>query len=100
MPAISEDALVAMRQNIEALALEVALRDFTSLEEIQTLASLLLQLREQATAAGMDAPAEIAAAVSREIEDAPDLLTLEQLLRDTVAAMQHLAAEPGCAIEA
>jgi two-component system chemotaxis sensor kinase CheA len=74
--------LDSLRQNIEALALEVALRDLSSPERIQPLVPMLAQLRTQALSAGLHAVAEVAAS-------APDT---ESGLRDVVSRMQKLLA--------
>ena len=52
--------LASLRQSIEALALEVALRDLSSPERIQPLVPMLAQIRRQAESAGMTAVAETA----------------------------------------
>src|ERR1700690_3017176 len=74
--------LASLRQNIEALALEVALRDLSSPERIQPLVPMLAQLRREAVAAGLTAVAELAAG-------APDT---ESGLREVVSRMQQLLA--------
>jgi two-component system chemotaxis sensor kinase CheA len=72
--------LDSLRQNIEALALEVALRDLSSPERIQPLTPMLAELRQQALSAGLHAVAEVAAT-------APET---ETGLRDVVSRMQQL----------
>ena len=52
--------LASLRQSIEALALEVALRDLSSPERIQPLVPMLAEIRRQAESAGMTAVAETA----------------------------------------
>jgi two-component system chemotaxis sensor kinase CheA len=78
-------AIALLRQSIEALALEVALRDLSSPERIQALDPMLGQIRQEAAAAGLPA----AAAVAVEIAGA----TSQQALRDGVCRLQQLAAE-------
>jgi two-component system chemotaxis sensor kinase CheA len=75
-------SLASLRQNIEALALEVALRDLSSPERIQPLVPMLAQLRREAVAAGLPAVAELAA-------NAPET---ESGLREVVSRMQQLLA--------
>ncbi len=53
-----------VRQNIEALALEVALRDLSSPERIRPLVPMLDQIRRQAESAQMTAVAEAASVTS------------------------------------
>ena len=85
MPNNADSILLAsLRQSIEALALEVALRDLSSPERIQPLAPMLAQIRRQAESAGMTAVAETASI-------APDT---EPALRDALSRMQQLLAEP------
>jgi two-component system chemotaxis sensor kinase CheA len=76
--------LAALTQSIDALALEVALRDLSSAERIQPLVPMLAAIRGQAESAGMTAIAE-AAAVAPETEPG---------LRDLVSCMQQLLAAP------
>jgi len=58
MPNNADSTLLAsLRQSIEALALEVALRDLSSPERIQPLVPMLAQIRRQAESAGMTAVA-------------------------------------------
>lgn len=72
--------LDSLRQNIEALALEVALRDLSSPERLQPLAPMLAELRQQALSAGLHAVAEVAASAPQS----------ETGLRDVVSRMQQL----------
>jgi two-component system chemotaxis sensor kinase CheA len=74
--------LASLSQSIEALALEVALRDLSSPERIQPLAPMLAQIRLQAESAGMTAVASAASTV-------PDT---EPGLRDVVSCLQQLMA--------
>ena len=61
MPNHSDCILLdALRQSIEALALEVAFRDLSSPERIQPLVPMLAQIRRQAESAGMTSLAEAA----------------------------------------
>ena len=53
MPKHDPALLDSLRQNIEALALEVALRDLSSPERVQPLAPMLAELRQQALLAGL-----------------------------------------------
>jgi two-component system, chemotaxis family, sensor kinase CheA len=76
--------LASLRQSIEALALEVALRDLSSPERIQPLVPMLAQIRRQAESAGMTAVAETASI-------SPDS---EPALREALSRMQQLLAEP------
>src|SRR5690242_12969797 len=84
--------LESLRQSIEALALEVALRDLSSPERIQPLAPMLVAVRQAAEAAGMTAVAETASTFVGQIESGPG--AIEQALRDAVSRMQQLIAEP------
>jgi len=85
MPNNADSSLLAsLRQSIEALALEVALRDLSSPERIQPLVPMLAQIRRQAESAGMTAVAEMASI-------APDS---EPALREALSRMQLLLAEP------
>ena len=77
-------AIAALRLSIEALALEVTLRDLSSLERIQALDPMLGQIRREAAAAGLPA----AVAVVAELEVA----TSEQELRDAICRLQQLAS--------
>jgi two-component system chemotaxis sensor kinase CheA len=97
----SSTPLDALHQSIEALALEVALRDFSSLDRIQPLVPMMAHVREQAEAAGKSAVANTASAFSRKIEGAPesDLPSIEPALREAIALMQQLIAEPDRAPE-
>jgi two-component system, chemotaxis family, sensor kinase CheA len=79
-----DSTVQSLRQTIEALALEVALRDLSSPERIQPLVPMLAQIRRQAESAGMTAVAETAAI-------APDT---EPGLRDIVSRMQQLLDAP------
>src|SRR5437016_1210620 len=90
-----DQSITTLREEIGSLALEVALRDFSSLERMQPLLSILAQLQEQAAAAGVTAVAETASAISRKIEDATqaDFASIGQALRDAVARMQQLTDE-------
>src|SRR5579863_5656174 len=74
----------SLRQSIEALALEVALRDLGSPERIQPLVPMLAEIRRQAESAGMTAVAATASL-------APDT---ESGLREVVSRMQELLAAP------
>jgi two-component system chemotaxis sensor kinase CheA len=76
--------LASLRQSIEALALEVALRDLSSPERIQPLVPMLAQIRRQAESAGMTAVAETASIA----------LDSEPALRDVISRMQQLLATP------
>ena len=81
MPNNSNAPLLAtLRQSIEALALDVALRDLSSPERIRSLAPMLAEIRRQAQSAGMMALAETASIT-------PDT---EPGLRDAVSRMQQL----------
>src|ERR1700736_1376500 len=85
MPNHSDFTLLdSLRQSIEALALEVALRDLSSPEQIQPLVPMLAQIRRQAESAGMTAVAETASI-------SPDT---EPGLRDIVFRMQKLPDAP------
>jgi two-component system, chemotaxis family, sensor kinase CheA len=85
MPNNSDSTLRAsLRQSIDSLALEVALRDFSSPARIQPLAPVFSNIRCQAESAGMAAVA-LAASVM------PDT---EPVLRDVVSRMQQLLAAP------
>src|SRR5882672_3491883 len=85
MPNNADSTLLAsLRQSIEALALEVALRDLSSPERIQPLVPMLAQIRRQAESAGMTAVAETASI-------SPDT---EPALREALSRMQQLLAEP------
>ena len=89
-------SLATLRQTIETLALELALRDLTSLEEIQPLSVMLGQIAGEAEAAGIAAVAETAGFVSRQIVEAPPQgeASLERALRDAISRMQQLVADP------
>jgi len=76
--------LASLSESIEALALEVALRDLGSPERIQALVPMLARIRSQAEAAG------IAAAVSAASAE-PDT---ESGLREVVSCLQQLLAVP------
>ncbi|HEY1758120.1 MAG TPA: chemotaxis protein CheA [Bryobacteraceae bacterium] len=78
------DSLDSLRQSIDALALEVALRDLGSAEGIRPLAPMLSEIRCQAEAAGMIAVATAAAGTP---DDGP-------AFQDVVSRMQQLLAEP------
>jgi two-component system chemotaxis sensor kinase CheA len=85
MPNNSDSALLAsLQQSIEAMALEVALRDLSSTELIQPLAPMLAGIRCQAESAGMAALA-LAASVMPDTEPG---------LRDIVSRLQQLLATP------
>src|SRR5437899_7499116 len=94
MPDNSTTPLTALRQSIEALALELALGDFSSAERFEPLAPMLAEVRHGAEAAGMPAVAETAATVSGRMRSAPDGGTepLELALREAVSRMQQLIA--------
>ena len=77
---VDSNTLAAVRQNIEALALEVALRDLSSPERIRPLVPMLDQIRRQAESAQMTAVAEAASLISA---TAPEL-------RDVVSRLQQL----------
>src|SRR5438132_7441026 len=79
----SSNPLAALRQSIEALALEVALRDLSSQEKIQPLKPMLAQIRRHAESAGMAAVTE---AASLTVATEPDL-------RDIVTRLQQLVVE-------
>jgi two-component system, chemotaxis family, sensor kinase CheA len=72
-------ALQSLHRNVEALALEVALRDLSSPERIEPLIPLLSDIRRQAESAGLSGVAALAVA--------PDS---EPGWRDLVSAMQQL----------
>jgi two-component system chemotaxis sensor kinase CheA len=76
--------LDSLRQSVEALALEVALRDLSSPDRIQPLVPMLAQIRRQAESAGMTAVAETAS-LSRDTESG---------LREVVSRMQRLLGAP------
>src|SRR5476649_1207931 len=85
MPNNSDSTLRAsLRQSIDSLALEVALRDLSSPERIQPLMPVLAQIRRQAESAGMAAVA-LAASVMPDTEPG---------LRDVVSRIQQLLAAP------
>src|SRR5712672_3601908 len=85
MPNNADSGLLAsLRQSIEALALEVALRDLSCADKIQRLAPMLEEIRSQAESAGM---AAVAVAASAMPETEPGL-------RDTIARMQQFLAAP------
>ncbi len=77
---LDSNTLAALRQNIEALALEVALRDPGSPERIRPLVPMLNQIRRQAESAQMTAVAEAASVTPA---TAPEL-------RDVVFRLQQL----------
>jgi len=77
---LDSNTLTSLRQNIEALALEVALRDLSSPERIQPLVPMLDQIRRQAESAQMTAVAEAASVRS----------ATEPVLRDVVSQLQQL----------
>ncbi|MCU1273036.1 MAG: chemotaxis protein CheA, partial [Bryobacterales bacterium] len=85
-------SLASLGQSIEALALEVALRDLTSPGLIQPLAPMLAEIRRQAESAGMDSIA-IAAALLPDTESA--LLDVVSRMQQLFAAMETPAAAPG-----
>ena len=74
--------LASLHQSIEALALEVALRDLSDPDRIQPLVPMVAQIRRQAESAGMTAIAEAAALTPG---TAPGL-------RHAVSSMQRLVA--------
>src|SRR5258708_1008519 len=83
MPNNADSTLLALlRQSIEALALEVALRDLSSPERIQPLVPMLAQIRRQAESAGMTAVAQTASI-------APET---EPGFREGISRMQQLLA--------
>src|SRR5471030_25882 len=85
MPNNSDSTLRAsLRQSIDSLALEVALRDLSSPERIQPLMPVLAQIRRQAESAGMAAVA-LAASVMPDTEPG---------LRDVVSRIQQLFEAP------
>jgi len=85
MPDISSSTtLDSLRQSIEALSLEVALRDLSSREGMQPLVPMLAQIGQYAKSAGIGAIAEIAAST-------PDT---EPAWLHAVARMQQVFAEP------
>jgi len=88
--------LATLRQNIEALALELVLRDLNSVDAIAPLAAMLAQISGEAQAAGIAAIAETAGSVSRQIAEAPPQgeESLGIALRDAISRMQQLVAEP------
>ena len=59
--ASSNAALAALRQSIEALSLEVALRDLSSREDTQSLAPMLVEIGAHAESAGMASIVRMAA---------------------------------------
>jgi two-component system chemotaxis sensor kinase CheA len=77
-------SLASLEQSIEALALEVALRDLTSPDLIQSLAPMLAEIRRQAESAGM-ASVALAASVMPNTESG---------LLDVVCRLQQLLALP------
>jgi two-component system chemotaxis sensor kinase CheA len=77
---LESNTLAALRRNIEALALEVALRDLSSPERIRPLVPMLDQIRRQAESAQMTAVAEAASVTS----------ATEPGLRDVVSRLQQL----------
>src|SRR5437867_5267284 len=82
-------------ESIEALALEIALRDLGSLARIQPLSPMLARVCQEAEAAGMPAVAETAATFSRKIADAAsdeELSSIRSALNDAIARMQQLIA--------
>jgi two-component system chemotaxis sensor kinase CheA len=80
----TEDQLVQLRESIEALALDVALRDLSSPAQMQQLTPLLAQVRRHAESAGMTAVAEVACIEAFTETD----------WRDMVSRMQSLMTEP------
>jgi two-component system, chemotaxis family, sensor kinase CheA len=92
-PAMPDDTsstpLASLRQSIDALALEVALRDLGSPEQIQPLAPMLKEIRRQAESAGVTAVATAASVM-------PDT---EPGLRDVVSRMQQLLGSEDVAAE-
>jgi two-component system chemotaxis sensor kinase CheA len=76
--------LASLSRSIEALALEAALRDFSSPERFRPLLPMLAQIRAQAESAGMTAIASAASAT-------PDT---EPGLRGVVSCLQQLLAAP------
>src|ERR1700744_6360330 len=79
-------ALLSLQQNVEALALEVALRDLSSPERIAPLIPMLAEIRQQAYSAGMNAV--VAAAVAPGTESG---------WRDLVSSIQQLVASGAAA---
>src|ERR1700744_4513066 len=77
---LDSNTLTSLRQNIDALALEVALRDLSSPERIQPLVPMLDQIRRLAESAQMTAVAEAASVRS----------ATEPVLRDVVSQLQQL----------
>ena len=85
MPAESTtETLSPLRESIEALALEVALRDLGCAEQREQLEPALTRVRRHAESAGMIAIAEAASAQA----------TTEAAWRDLVSHMQLLVAAP------
>ena len=74
----------ALRQSIEALALELALRDPGAPDQ---LVPLVARVVREAEAANMQAVAEAASAISLQGED-------ESALRDAIDSIQQMVAEP------
>ena len=73
----------ALRQSIEALALEVTLRDLSSPERMQTLAPLLARIREDAGAAGLAEAARIASDLGS--------ATCERQMREGVSRLRQVS---------
>ena len=59
--------LAALRQTVEALALEVALRDLNSPEQIKMWAPILVRIQQEAEAAGIPAVAASASTFAQQI---------------------------------
>lgn len=78
---LTSTPLIALRESIEALALEVTLHEVNSPEQIQPLAR---DVQQRAEAAGLSAVAEIAAELER--------IDSEQALCNAVSRMQQLLA--------
>ena len=59
----SSTMLASVRESVEALSLEVALRDFSSTEQLHSLALMLADVERQAELAGMTTLAEMASSI-------------------------------------
>jgi two-component system, chemotaxis family, sensor kinase CheA len=80
---LDSNTLTALRQHIEELALEVALCDLSSPEQIRPLIPMLDQIRRRAESAQMTAVAEAASVTSA---SAPELRNLISRLQQLVEA--------------
>ncbi len=86
------DSLSPLCAGIEALALEVTLGDFSSVERLRPLGPMLARIGEDAARAGVKSVADIAIESARAVENAraADAARIEPALRDAVARMQQL----------